>query len=56
MPIDIGVQVTDTASTLFSVKKIKDAGNIVIFGADEGDMIVNKSTGMRTPIVDTGKE
>ena len=28
----------------------------MIFGADEGDMIVNKSTGMRTPIVDTGKE
>ena len=28
----------------------------MIFGADEGDMIVNKTTGTRTPIVDTGKE
>ena len=35
---------------------MKDAGNIVIFGADEGDMIVNKSTGTRTPIIDTGRE
>ena len=50
------MQVTDVAKTLFSVKKMKDSGNIVIFGADEGDMIINKSTGMRTPIVDTGKE
>ena len=28
----------------------------MIFGADEGDMIVNKATGLRTPITDTGKE
>ena len=55
-PIELGVQVTDVAKTLFSVKKMKDAGNIVIFGADEGDMILNKATGLRTPITDTGKE
>ena len=35
---------------------MKDVGNIVIFGADEGDMIVNKTIGTRTPIIDTGKE
>ena len=35
---------------------MKDSGNIVIFGADEGDMIINKATGLRTPITDTGKE
>ena len=50
------MQITDVAATLFSVKKIKDAGNIVIFGAEEGDMIINKSTGVRTPIIDTGRE
>ena len=55
-PIELGVQVTDVAKTMFSVKKMKDAGNIIIFGADEGDMIVNKSTGTRTPIIDTGRE
>ena len=50
------MQVTEVAKTLLSVKKMKDAGNIVVFGADEGDMIINKLTGMRTPITDTGKE
>ena len=39
-PIELGFQVTDVAKTLFSVKKMKDSGNIVIFGADEGDMII----------------
>ena len=56
MPIELGMQITDVAATLFSVKKMKDAGNIVIFGAEEGDMIINKSTGVRTPIIDTGRD
>ena len=28
----------------------------MVFGADEGDMIINKTTGARTPIIDAGKE
>ena len=47
---------TEVSKTLFSVKKMKDSGNIVIFGADEGDMIINTSTGIRSPIIDTGRE
>ena len=41
-PMNMGVQVTDVVKTLFSVRRIKEAGNIVIFGAAEGDMIVDK--------------
>jgi hypothetical protein len=56
LPIDMGIQITDVCKTLFSVRKIKEAGNIVIFGADEGDMIINKRSGSRTMIEDNGKD
>ena len=55
-PIELGVQVTEVAKTFVWAEKMKDAGNIVIIGADDGDMIINESTGMRTPIMDTGAE
>ena len=47
--------VTDVVKTLFSVRKMEDAGNIVVFGADEGDMIINKKTGTCIPINDDGR-
>jgi len=56
LPIDMGIQITDVCKTLFSVRKIKEAGNIVIFGAEEGDMIINKRSGSRTKIEDNGKD
>jgi hypothetical protein len=56
LPIDMGIQITDVCKTLFSVRKIKEAGNIVIFGADEGDMIINRRSGSRTMIEDNGKD
>ena len=56
LPIDMGIQITDVCKTLFSVRKIKEAGNIVIFGADEGHMIINKRSGSRTMIEDNGKD
>jgi hypothetical protein len=56
LPIDMGIQITDVCKTLFSVRKIKEAGNIVIFGAEEGDMIINKKSGSRTRIEDNGRD
>ncbi len=56
LPIDMGIQIADVCKTLFSVRKIKEAGNIVIFGADEGDMIINKRSGSRTMIEDNGED
>jgi hypothetical protein len=55
LPIDMGVQVTDVVKTLFAVRRMKEAGNVVIFGAEEGDMIINKQTGSRTMIEDDGE-
>ena len=54
LPMKIGLNVTDVVSTLFSVRKIAEAGNVVIFGADEGNFIINKQTGSCTPIKDDG--
>ena len=53
--MDMSLQITDVVRTLFSVRKMKQAGNIVIFGADEGDMIINKKSGSIIPIDDDGK-
>ena len=52
----MGVQITDVVKTLFSVEKIKEAGNVVVFGADEGDMITNKKSGSRTKIEDNVRD
>ena len=35
---------------------MKASGNRVVFGLDEGDFIINKKTGIRTRIVDTGRD
>ena len=35
---------------------MKASGNLVIFGSDDGDFIINKKTGIRTRIVDTGRD
>ena len=56
-----------------SVRKMKQAGNLVVFGLSEGlaiidtktgekiceggeDVILNKKSGVKTEIIDTGKE
>ena len=35
---------------------MKESGNIVIFGPEEGDMIINKRSGARTMIEDNGRD
>jgi hypothetical protein len=50
------MQITDVVKILFSVRKIKESDNIVIFGAEEGDMIINKRSGARTMIEDNGRD
>ena len=35
---------------------MKEAGNVVIFGSDDGDYVINKHTGIKTRIIDTGKD
>ena len=52
----MGVQIAEVVKPLFSVRKMKAYGNLVIFGLDEGDFIINKKTGIRTQIVDTGRD
>ena len=56
VPVDMGVQIAEVVKPLFSVRKMKASGNLVVFGLDEGDFIINKKTGVRTRIVDTGKD
>ena len=56
LPIDLGMQITDVVKTLFSVSKIKESGNIIIFGAEERDMIINKRSEARTMIEDNGRD
>ena len=56
IPVDMGVQIAEVVKPLFSVRKMKALGNLVIFGLDEGDFIINKKTGIRTKIVDTGRD
>jgi hypothetical protein len=56
IPVDMGVQIAEVVKPLFSVRKMKAYGNLVVFGLDEGDFIINKKTGIRTQIVDTGRD
>ena len=56
IPVDMGVQIAEVVKPLFSVRKMKASGNVVIFGSDDGDFIINKKTGIRTRIVDTGRD
>jgi hypothetical protein len=57
LPIDLSKQITDVCKTLLSVRKFKEARNIVIFGADERDMISNKKgSGSRAKLEDNGKD
>ena len=51
----MNMEVTNVVNTLFSVRKFKQAGNMVVFGADEGDFIINKATKKKIPIKDNGK-
>ena len=50
--MNMGVQVTDVVKTLFSVRRMKQSGNMVIFGAEEGGMIIDKKMAARTKIED----
>ena len=52
----MGVQIADVVKPLFSVRKMKAAGNVGVFGSDEGDYIMNKATGLKTKILDNGSD
>ena len=52
----MGVQIAEVVKPLFSVRKMKASGNLVVFGLDEGDFIITKKTGIRTMIEDTGRD
>ena len=56
VPLGMGVQVAKVTKKLFSVRKMKQAGIMVIFGSNEGDLIVNRKTGSTTKIRDTVSE
>ena len=53
-PIEMGINITDVVKILFSVRSMCRAGNVVLFGADEGSFVINKKSGNVTKIDDDG--